>query len=152
MSLQVQLNDDLKTAMKAQDQVVRDTIRLMRSAIKNAEIAAQKELDDGGVAEVLARMAKQYRDSITTYGDAGRTDLVDKEQAELDVLTRYLPEQLDADDISALAKQAADELGATGPSDRGKLMGKLMPQLKGKADGALVNKIVSDLLDSLVSS
>ena len=152
MSLQEQLDDDLKTAMKAQDQVVRDTVRLMRSAIKNAEIAAQKELDDSGVAEVLARMAKQYRDSITTYGDAGRTDLVDKEQAELDVLTRYLPEQLGDDDITALAKQAADELGATGPSDRGKLMGKLMPQLKGKADGALVNKIVSDLLDALAST
>jgi uncharacterized protein YqeY len=152
MSLQEQLDDDLKTAMKAHDQVVRDTVRLMRSAIKNAEIAAQKELDDSGVAEVLARMAKQYRDSITTYGDAGRTDLVDKEQAELDVLIRYLPEQLGADDITALAKQAADELGATGLSDRGKLMGKLMPELKGKADGALVNKIVSDLLDTLASA
>ena len=149
MSLRDQLSEDLKTAMKAHDAVTRDTVRLISAAVKNAEIEKGGELDETGSSEVLARMAKQYRDSITTYGDAGRTDLVDKETAELDVLLRYLPEQLGEEQILALAKAAVIEVGATGASDRGKVMGKLMPQLRGKADGSLVNKVVGELLESL---
>ncbi len=149
MSLRDQLSEDLKTAMKAHDDVTRDTVRLISAAVKNAEIEKGGELDEAGSSEVLARMAKQYRDSITTYGDAGRTDLVDKETAELDVLLRYLPEQLGEEQILPLAKAAVTEVGATGASDRGKVMGKLMPQLRGKADGSLVNKVVGELLESL---
>ncbi len=149
MSLRDQLSEDLKTAMKAHDDVTRDTVRLISAAVKNAEIEKGGELDEAGSSEVLTRMAKQYRDSITTFGDAGRTDLVDKETAELDVLLRYLPEQLGEEQILALAKAAVTEVGATGASDRGKVMGKLMPQLRGKADGSLVNKVVGELLESL---
>ncbi|MEE8517617.1 MAG: GatB/YqeY domain-containing protein [Dehalococcoidia bacterium] len=149
MSLRDQLSEDLKTAMKAHDDVTRDTVRLISAAVKNAEIEKGGELDEAGSSEVLARMAKQYRDSITTFGDAGRTDLVDKETAELDVLLRYLPEQLGEEQILPLAKAAVTEVGATGASDRGKVMGKLMPQLRGKADGSLVNKVVGELLESL---
>ena len=146
MPIQEQLIEDLKTAMKAQDLITKDTVRLIRAAMKNAEIEKGKELDDEGALDVLARMAKQYRDSITTYRDNGREDLAVREEAELEVLVRYLPEQLGEDDIRALVQQAVSELGASGPQDRGKVMGKLMPQLKGKADGGLVSRIVGELL------
>ncbi len=146
MPIQEQLIEDLKTAMKAQDLITKDTVRLIRAAMKNAEIEKGKELDDEGAIDVLARMAKQYRDSITTYRDNGREDLAVREEAELEVLARYLPEQLGEDDIRVLVQQAVSELGASGPQDRGKVMGKLMPQLKGKADGGLVSRIVGELL------
>ncbi len=146
MTIQEQLSDDLKTAMKAQDALTKDTVRLIRAAMKNAEIEKGDALDDAGALDVLARMAKQYRDSITTYRDNGREDLAVREEAELTVVARYLPEQLGEDEVRALAEQAVAELGASGPQDRGKVMGKLMPQLKGKADGAVVNRIVGELL------
>ena len=146
MTIQEQLSDDLKTAMKAQDAVTKDTVRLIRAAMKNAEIEKGAPLDDAGALDVLARMAKQYRDSITTYRDNRREDLAVREEAELAVVARYLPEQLGEDEVRALAEQAVAELGASGPQDRGKVMGKLMPQLKGKADGAMVNRIVGELL------
>ena len=146
MTIQEQLSDDLKTAMKAQDAVTKDTVRLIRAAMKNAEIEKGAPLDDAGALDVLARMAKQYRDSITTYRDNGREDLAVREEAELAVVARYLPEQLGEDEVRALAEQTVAELGALGPQDRGKVMGKLMPQLKGKADGAVVNRIVGELL------
>lgn len=146
MTIQEQLSDDLKTAMKAQDALTKDTVRLIRAAMKNAEIEKGDALDDAGALDVLARMAKQYRDSITTYRDNGREDLAVREEAELTVVARYLPEQLGEDEVRALAEQAVAELGASGRQDRGKVMGKLMPQLKGKADGAVVNRIVGELL------
>ncbi len=146
MPIQEQLIEDLKTAMKAQDLITKDTVRLIRAAMKNAEIEKGKELDDEGALDVLARMAKQYRDSITTYRDNGREDLALREEAELEVLVRYLPEQLGEDDIRTLVQQTVSELGASGPQDRGKVMGKLMPQLKGKADGGLVSRVVGELL------
>lgn len=147
MSIQEQLNEDMKAAMKSQDEITKNTVRLIRSAIRNAEIEKGNALDDAAALDVIARMAKQYRDSIATYENAGRTDLVDKEQAELDVVMRYMPKQLEADEVRALAEQAADEVGACGPQDKGKLMGKLMPKVKGKADGAVVNAVVTELLE-----
>ena len=152
MTIEEQLADDLKLAMRSHDDVLRDVVRLMRAALKNAEIEKRGILDEASVEAVLARMAKQYRDSIAIYRDAGRTDLSDKEEAELVVVMRYLPEQLGADEIASLARAAAEEVGATGPGDRGKVMGKLMPQLKGRADGAVVNTVVGEILESLEST
>ena len=152
MTIEEQLADDLKQAMKSHDDVLRDVVRLMRAALKNAEIEKRGTLDEASVEAVLARMAKQYRDSIAIYRDAGRTDLSDKEEAELAVVMRYLPEQLGADEIASLARAAAEEVGAMGPGDRGKVMGKLMPQLKGRADGAVVNTVVGEILESLASA
>jgi len=145
-TIQERLNDDLKTAMKAQDAVTKDTVRLIRAAMKNAEIEKGAELDDAGALDVLARMAKQYRDSIETYRSNSREDLAGREEAELAVVARYLPEQLGEDEVRALAEQVIAELGESGPQARGKVMGRLMPQLKGKADGSLVNRIVGELL------
>jgi uncharacterized protein YqeY len=149
MSLLDQLNEDLKQAMKAKDEVTKDTVRLIKAAVQNAEIEKQATLDDTSANELLARMARQYRESITMYRDNAREDLATKEEAELSIVLGYLPEQLGADEIRTMAKAVADEVGAAGPGDKGKLMGKLMPQLRGKADGALVNKVVGELLDSL---
>ena len=150
MSIQVQLTEDLKNAMKSGDAITKDTVRLIRSAVQNAEIEKQGDLDDTDVSLVLGKMAKQYRDSITVYREAKRDDLVAKEETELAVVMRYLPEQMSADDVRAIAETVVAEVGATGPGDKGKVMGKLMPQVRGKADGSMVDTVVGELLDALV--
>ena len=152
MTLQATLIDDLKAAMRSGDQVQRSVIRLIRAAVQNEEISRGKELDDAGGVEVLARMARQYRESIDQYRQGNRADLMAKEEAELEVLQRYLPPQMSREEVLALAEQAAQEMGAAGPTDKGKVMGRLMPQLRGKADGALVNAVVTELLDSLADA
>ena len=149
MTIQERLMDDLRTAMKGHDEVAKTAIRMVRAAIQNKEKEKGEEVDEKATVEILARMARQYRESIDTFGQANRRDLVEKEEAELAVLMRYMPEQLGADAIRELAKQAVAEVGASGPGDRGKVMGKLMPQLRGKADGSVVNAVVGELLDSL---
>ncbi|MBL76158.1 MAG: aspartyl-tRNA amidotransferase [Chloroflexi bacterium] len=146
MTLQDQLNDDLKTAMRSQDTLTKDTIRLMRAAIKNAEIEKRNELSEEAVIEVLSKMAKQYRDSITTYTDNGREDLAKKEKDELEVLIRYLPAQLSESELKDLISKAIAQMGATGMQDRGKVMALVMPQVKGRADGSVINSIVGELL------
>jgi uncharacterized protein YqeY len=149
MTIKERLSEDLKTAMKSGDVVTRSTIRLVLSALKNEEIEKRKESDDQAVTEILARMTRQYRESIEMYQNANRDDLVASEQAELVVIMRYLPEQLSQDEVLALAKKAVEDAGASGPDDRGKVMGRLMPQLRGKADGTMVNTVVTELLESM---
>jgi uncharacterized protein YqeY len=135
--------------MRGHDAVAKTAIRMVRAAVQNKEKEKGEEVSEEATVEILARMMRQYRESIDTFRQAGRDDLVDKEEAELAVVMRYLPEQLGTDEVLALAKQAVTEVGASGPGDRGKVMGKLMPQLRGKADGSVVNTVVSELLDSL---
>ena len=149
MTIQERLRDDLYTAMRGHDAVAKTAIRMVRAAVQNKEKEKGEEVSEEATVEILARMMRQYRESIDTFRQAGRDDLVDKEEAELAVVMRYLPEQLGTDEVLALAKQAVTEVGASGPGDRGKVMGKLMPQLRGKADGSVVNTVVSELLDSL---
>ena len=146
MSLQSRLDDDLKEAMRSGDRLRRSVIRLMRAAIKNEEIAAQRELDDAGVVDVLTRQVKQRRDSIEAFTQGGRQDMVDKEQAEVAVILEYLPRQMDADEITDLVRLAIDETGAASPADMGKVMGRVMPQVKGRAQGGQVSAIASRLL------
>lgn len=149
MSVQDRLTDDLKTAMKARDELTRDVVRLAISAIKTAEIDKRGALDEAGVTDVLSRMVRQYRESIVAFRDGGREAAAAKEEAELAIVMRYLPEQLGPGEIRALARAAAAEVGASGPSDRGKVMGKLMPQLRGRADGAVVSTAVGEVLDAM---
>jgi len=136
----------LAQAQKSGDKVRVSAIRMSRAAIKNAEIAKGAELDDDGVIEVLARQAKQHRESIAEFKKGGRVDLVDKEEAELTVVMEYLPQQMSRAEIETLAKKIIEQVGGRGPGDRGKVMGQLMPQVKGRADGKEVNAVVSDLL------
>jgi uncharacterized protein YqeY len=151
MSLQERLSNDLKEAMRAQDQVYKRTLRSVIAAIK----AAETELDSRGrrvtlgeedLLAILAKQAKQRRESIFEYRKGGREDLVAEEQAELAVLEEYLPQQLGRDEIEAEARQAIAEVGATGRQHMGKVMRTLMKRLRGRADGKVVNEVVTELL------
>ena len=148
MSLKDQLAEDLKDAMREKDDVRKTTLRMAITAMKNAEVAARKELDDAGVIAILAKEAKQRHDSIDAFKEAGRQDLVDKESAELEVLQSYLPETMGRDDIVVEAKAAIAEVGASGPGDKGKVMSVLMPKLSGRAEGREINEVVTELLSS----
>ncbi|MBL7120062.1 MAG: GatB/YqeY domain-containing protein, partial [Dehalococcoidia bacterium] len=117
--------------------------------IGNAEIAKGGSLDEPGVLGVIAKQAKQNRESIDAFRQGNRSDLVAKEERELSILQEYLPQPMSSEEIAVAARQAIAEVGAVGPGDKGKVMGKLMPQVKGKADGGEVNAIVSELLANM---
>ena len=149
MSLQEKLNTDLKAAMRARDELRMLVLRTLLSSMNYAEIAKQKKLDDGGVIEVIGKEIKQRRESIEAYEKGNRKDLADKEKAEMAVLQEYMPAQMSGEEITAIVEKVIAEVGAKGPGDKGKVMQKLMPQVKGKADGNEVNNIVTDLLGKL---
>ena len=146
MSLKEQLAEDLKDAIRQNDETRKSTIRMATTAIKNAEVASGKPLDDQGVIGVLAKEAKQRRESIDQFDKAGRQDLVDKEKAELAVLQTYLPETMGREEIVTEAKAAIAEVGAAGPSDKGKVMSVLMRTRAGRAEGREINEVVTELL------
>jgi len=149
MSLQEKINTDLKAAMRARDELRMLVLRSLLSSMNYAEIAKQKKLDDGGVIEVIGKEIKQRKESIEAYEKGNRSDLADKEKAEMAVLQEYMPAQMGRDEIVSIVKAVIAEVGARGPGDKGKVMQKLMPQVKGKADGNEVNSIVTDLLGKL---
>jgi uncharacterized protein YqeY len=146
MTLKEKLQEDLKTALKQKDAVRLSVIRLAKAAITNLEIHRQHELDEAEVLEVLAKEAKQRKDSLPEYAKANRQDIVDKLNAELKILEEYLPAQLSEAEITQIVADAVRSTGATGRKDMGKVMGALMPQIKGKADGKVVNRIVTAML------
>ena len=146
MSLKAQLTSDLKDAMRQHDDRRRDVLRFTLAALQNAEIAAREELDEPAAMAVLAKEAKQRRDSIEEFRKADRQDLVTKEEAELAVLKPYLPEQLSREEIAQAAREAIQEAGASGPQEMGKVMAVLMPRLRGRADGRQVSEAVQELL------
>ncbi len=144
--MQERLMSELKEAMKKGDKVRQSVIRLTRAEIQNAEKAKGKALDDSAVIDILSREVKKRRESIEQFEKGKRQDLVAKEKAELDILLEYLPTQMSRDEIEALVRNIIEEVGARGPGDKGRVMGKLMPQVKGKAEGKLVSDIVNELL------
>jgi uncharacterized protein YqeY len=144
--VQDRLFSDLKQAMKKGDKIRQSVIRLTRAEIQNVEKAQGKPLDDPGVIDILSKEAKKRRESIAEFSKADRQDLVAQEEAELAILLEYLPPQLSREEIVAAARSVIEELGAQGPGDKGRVMGKLMPQLKGKAEGRLVSEVVAELL------
>jgi len=141
-----QLNADLRDAMRQGEQTRRDTLRLALAALHNAQIAAGHDLTDDDALAVLAKEAKQRRESIEEFGKANRADLVEKEEAELAVLSSYLPAAVSRDEIVEAARRVVQELGARGPKDIGKVMPVLMQQFRGRADGRDINEIVRELL------
>ena len=149
MTMKSRLDDDLKQAMRNRDTLRRSVIRYVRSEIHNKEIAKKSELDEAGILQVLTAQAQQRRDSIQAYGDANREDLVEQERAELEIIMEYLPQQLTRDEIAALVDQVVQEVGAEGPGDMKKVMPKLMPHVRGKADGQEVSKLVMEVLRGL---
>ena len=148
MSLKEQLDADLRDAMRQGEQTRRDTIRLALSALRNAQIAAGHELTDDDTLAVLAKEAKQRRESIEEFRKANRGDLVDKEEAELAVLSTYLPQAVSRAQIVEAARRAVQETGASGAKDIGKVMPVLMQQFRGRAEGREINEVVREILDS----
>ncbi len=169
MTLKARLMDDLKRAMREGDEVRRNTIRLLRAAIANAEqekrtewverrqasLAPGQELEvdetafeltDDEVLHVLQKQAKQRQDSIAEYARAGRSDLVAEEEAELKIIQEYLPRPLGREEVADLAREVIAETGARGPGDLGRVMKALMPRLQGRADGRVANEVVRELL------
>jgi hypothetical protein len=148
MSLKQCLTDEMKSAMKAKDKFRLSTIRMVISDIKNKEIEKGGELDHAGVEEVIVKAVKQRRDSAEQYKKAERPELAQKEEEEIAILSAYLPEQMGDDQIRELAQAAAKDAGATSLKEMGKVMGLLMPKVKGKADGSAVNRIVKEILSA----
>ena len=146
MSLKDKLTEDLKQAMRQGDEQRRSTLRLVMAAIKNAEIEKRREMKEGELLAIIAKEAKQRRESIAQFEKGGRQDLVDREKAELQILVAYLPEQLSREEIEAQARQIIEEVGAASPAQMGQVMRQLMPLMQGKADGKLVSQVVKELL------
>jgi uncharacterized protein YqeY len=147
--LKQQLRDELKQSMLARDTARTSTLRMLISALGYYEIqkgGANYEATDEDVMSVIQKEAKQHRDSIEQFKDAGRDELVGKEEAELKILESYLPEQMGEEEIRRLVKDAVAKTGAASPADMGKVMGALMPATKGKADGSIVSRIVREEL------
>ncbi|MGG1553058.1 MULTISPECIES: GatB/YqeY domain-containing protein [Paenibacillus] len=146
MSLADRLNEDMKQAMKSQDKFKLSVIRMVRSTIKNSEIDLKRSLDDNEVLEVLTREIKQRKDSLQEFTKAGRDDLADNLKAELAILAEYMPQQLSEEEVKAIVQQTIQQIGASSKADMGKVMTALMPQVKGRADGKVVNQLVQQLL------
>ena len=146
MPLKDQISDDMKTAMRAKDSERLGTIRLLMAAIKQREVDERIVLDDAAIVAIVDKLIKQRKDSITAFQSAGRTDLVDKESAELAVLQAYLPARLSADEITAAVGAIVADLGASGPGDMGKVMAAVKAQLAGKADMGQVSAAVKTAL------
>ena len=146
MSLKERITDDMKTAMRAKDSERLGTIRLLQSAMKQKEVDERIELDDAAIVAIVDKMIKQRKDSIAAFEQAARQDLVDKEKAELAVLSAYLPERLSAQELSDAVLAIVKELGANGPGDMGKVMGAVKTRLAGKADMGAVSAAVKAAL------
>jgi uncharacterized protein len=140
--LREKIADEMRAAMKAREQARVSTLRMLMTAIKNAEVEKLHELSDDEVLDVIAREAKRRRESIEAFEKGGRSDLVDKETAELRVLEAYLPDKLSDEELTALVDQAVAETGASSPKQMGEVMKALMPKIRGRADGAQVSALV----------
>ena len=149
MTLRDRLEDDIKDSMRQRAQQRVDALRFLKFAVQAVEKERRESLDDPAMTEVVSKQVNDRRESVKAFRDGGRTELAEKEAFDLTVLEEYLPPQLSEGEIVALIRETVAEVGAAGPSDRGKVMGRLMPQVRGKADGAEVNRLTGEILDSL---
>ena len=146
MGLMEQLNQELKEAMREKDQVRKDTIRLVKAAVKNAEIERQHELDEGEILDIIGKQAKLRRDALDDFERAGRHDLKTQYEREIAILRKYLPTMMGRSEIKQMAQEVIAELGADSPQAMGQVMREMMARVRGQADGRLVNKVVRELL------
>ena len=149
MGLREKLEDDIKSAMRNHDQARLDALRFLKFAVQAVEKDRKSELDDDGMINVATKQASDRRDSIKAFEEGGRDAMAAKEAAELVVLEEFLPPQMSAEDIMAIIQSIAAEVEVSSIQDKGKLMGKLMPQTRGKADGSVVNQMATEYLESL---
>ena len=152
MSLKDKISDDLKQALRESDDVRKRTLRLLLAAVHNAEIEKGGPLDDSGALAVIAKQAKQRRESAEEFRKGGRQDLVEREEAEAAVLQAYLPAAMSREEIAATARKVIAEVGAQGPRDVGKVMPVLVKQLAGRAEGSEISAVVRELLAETPSS
>lgn len=145
-ALKQKLQENLKQAMRNRDRLRSSVIRLILAGIKNAEIAKREVLDDADILGIITKEVRQRKESILAFRQGNRQDLVDIEEAEMAILAEYLPEQMSREDIVAAVGNVIKEIGAQGLQDKGKVMARLMPQLKGKADGRDINAVATELL------
>ena len=146
MSLKEKLQNDTKAAMREGQTERRDVLRLLLAAIKQVEVDSGKTLDDKGVEDLLMKQMKQRRESIADYEKAGRAEQAAQEKAEVAVIEEYLPKMMSRDEVQAIVAAAISHLNITSSKEMGRLMGHLMPQVKGKADGRLVNEVVKEMM------
>jgi uncharacterized protein YqeY len=142
-----QLMEDMKKYMKEKNKLALNTVKMVNAEIKKQEVDKQRELTDEEITTVIEKQIKNRKDSVEQYKSAGRDDLAEQESQEIEVLKKYLPEQLSEEEIEKIVSEVVEEVGAKDKSDFGKVMGKVMPKVKGKADGNLVKKIVEKKFD-----
>lgn len=148
-SIEEQLLHDMKLAMKAGSKLELETIRILRAQIKTASIDKKDDLTDSELAQVLQKEGKRRKEAIEMYQKGGREDLVKKESAELEIISKYLPEQLSDEELSNIIKETISTLQVSDEKDMGRVMGAVMPKVKGKADGKIVQKKVKDFFANL---
>ncbi len=141
--------EDLKNAMKNQDKDLLAVIRMVKGAISLEEINKKRELTDDEIIDVISKQIKTRKESILEFEKGNRNDLVEKTQSEIEILNKYMPEQLSMDEVNKKIEEAFEEIKPTGMSDMGKIMGKVTPIFRGKADMSLVSKIIKDKLSNI---
>jgi len=146
MTLKDKLMEDLKASMKNKDSVRKNTITMIRAAIKQLELDQRKELEDDEVLEIISKQLKEKRNALEDFKKAERQDLIDLTEEEINILLEYLPKQLSDEELRQIVIKTIDEVGAKDLKDMGKIMKSIMPKIKGKADGGRVNKIVREIL------
>ncbi len=146
MGIKERIQSDLKTAMKAKDTFMRDTLRFLMSAIKQVEVDSRKELSDEDIVKIIQKGVKQREEAARQYKEAGREDLYEKEMKEAQILKNYLPKQLSDEELEAQIKEIIEEVGASSLKDMGKVMGVATKKLAGKADGKRINQMVKKIL------
>jgi uncharacterized protein YqeY len=151
MTLKEKLRDDLKTYLKAKDTVKLEVVRSILTAVKNLEVQKMKTADDDDVVQAIRQEAKKRREAIDLYKQAGRNDLAEKEEEELKVLETYLPQMLSEQQVRQIVRARVEEIKPSSVKERGKVMGALMQELKGKADGSLVGKILDEELEKFLN-
>ena len=142
MSLKEKLQEDLKSSMKNKDTVRKSVVTLVRSSIKQFEVDNRVELDEEGIVDIIAKQLKQRRDALVEFQKAGREDLINETESEIQVLKEYLPRQLSEEELNEIVKSTISEVGATSMKDMGKIMSVIRPKTKGRADGKLINELI----------
>jgi len=148
LSLRDDVAKDVTAALKAGEKLKLSTLRMLLSAVKYKEVDLKRPLEDEETQQVVSTLIRQRQDSVVQYRKGGREELAEKEEAEIEVLKGYLPPQMSAEELRAVVKEAAVNVGASGPGDMGKLMGAVMPLVKGKAEGKAVSAMVKEVLGS----
>lgn len=146
MSLKDKLMEDLKNSMRNKDKLKKDTITMVRAAIKQKEVDERIELTDEEILDILSKQLKEKKSSIEEFKKGDRYDLIEQTNAEINILLDYLPEQLSEEELTKIVKETMEECDVTSPKDMGKLMKNIMPKIKGRADGGMVSKIAQSLL------